>query len=112
MLVRSPVAVRDHDVSDLELRDPLADFDDLAQGRIARKDLPAAHLGHVDRVGQCGVADVVLGRNREDLEADIRGTHVAQFEIVELDHARYVDLGKVSADAVSLGRNVIHVNRI
>ena len=75
--------MRDDDVADREPGDVGADFEHLAERRVARVDLAAAGLGDVDGVGERRVVDVVLGRDGEHLEPHVVGADVAQLELVE-----------------------------
>jgi hypothetical protein len=65
------VAVGDDDIAALEAADRAPDLHHLADGAVAGVDLATAGLRDVRRVGEGGVIDVVLRRDREDLQANV-----------------------------------------
>jgi hypothetical protein len=53
-------------------------------------------------IGQHGVVDVVLERDREDTQVDVARPDRAQLRLIERDHARGVELLQIVVDALAL----------
>ncbi len=98
--------MRDDDVAGLDGRDLGSDGQHLAERAVPRVDLPAARLRDVDGVGEDRVVDVVLGRDREDLQVHVARAHRAERDRVELEHVREVELVEVAARPRALGGDV------